>query len=313
MSATVPVHVPAVTHTELVAGGPAPDARRRLEMAVAGFLARYKPTTRSTYRIGLTQWITWCDQYGVDPLAPERAHVEVWARSLEEQGITKSTLAHKINVLGSFYKVLAADGIVDRNPLPAVRRPKITRESTTNGMSQLQLARMLEAADAEGLQARCISHLLAFCALRNATLCAVQVENLSTVAGSLVLTIETKGDTLLTIGVPPATAWHLQQLMEERGSGPLFLNEYGNRLTPTNLRAMVKRWAKRAGIKQRITPHSYRHTFVTLARQAKMAPEEIVAVTGHRDERMVSYYDRTPALMRSSITTSRIASQVLAA
>src|SRR5690606_7798300 len=154
--------VPAVTHAEL---GSHEDPRQRLERAVAGFLARYRSTTRGTYRIGIRQWIQWCEEVGVDPLAPERAHVEIWARTLEEQGIARSTLAHKINVLSSFYKVLAADGVVVRNPLPAVRRPKVTRESTTNGMSQLQLARVLEAADAEGLQARCISHLLAFCAL----------------------------------------------------------------------------------------------------------------------------------------------------
>lgn len=312
MSATVE-HLPAhVTPAELT---PADDQEldRRLRQAVAAFLVRYRPSTRETYRIGIRQWIDWCTVVGIDPLAPDRPHVELYARHLEEAGRARSTVTHKINILSSWYKILHADGIIDRNPFPAVRRPRVDRVSTTNGMTQLQLARALEAADAEGLQSRCISHLLAFAALRNSTLCSLAVENLATVAGTMVLTVETKGDTLLTIGIPPATTWHLQHLIEQRGTGPLFLNEWGLQLTPANLRAMVRRWARAAGIRQRITPHSFRHTFITLARQAGMRPEEIAAVSGHADERMLAYYDRTPAVMRSSIATARIATQILAA
>lgn len=313
MASTVHPPLPAVSHTELVLHGDREDPARRLERTVAGFLAAYKTTTRNTYAFGLKGWIAWCNEVGLDPLAAQRPHIELYARHLEQSGRARSTVAHKLNILASFYKVIAADGEIPRNPMDGVRRPSVPRTSTTKAMSQLQLARVIEVADAEGLQSRCVSHLLAFCALRASTLCSINVEHFTHVAGSMVLTILTKGDTELVLGIPPATAWHLQQLTDKRGTGPLFLNGYGNRLTRANLAVLVERWARAAGVKQRITPHSFRHSFVTLARQAHLPPEEIMAVTGHVDERMITYYDRTPALMRSSIATARIASQVLAA
>ncbi len=47
-----------------------------------------------------------------------------------------------------------------------------------------------------------------------------------------------------------------------------------------------------AGITKRITPHSLRHTFVTMALDAGQAERDIAISTGHCDTRMVAYYDR---------------------
>ncbi|MEO7573437.1 MAG: site-specific integrase, partial [Acidimicrobiales bacterium] len=41
-----------------------------------------------------------------------------------------------------------------------------------------------------------------------------------------------------------------------------------------------------------ITPHSLRHTFVTMALDSGQADRDIAISTGHSDTRMVAYYDR---------------------
>ena len=43
---------------------------------------------------------------------------------------------------------------------------------------------------------------------------------------------------------------------------------------------------------ERITPHSLRHTFVTMALDAGQAERDIAISTGHSDTRMVAYYHR---------------------
>jgi integrase len=45
-------------------------------------------------------------------------------------------------------------------------------------------------------------------------------------------------------------------------------------------------------VTKRITPHSLRHTFVTMALDAGQAERDIAISTGHSDTRMVAYYDR---------------------
>ncbi len=64
---------------------------------------------------------------------------------------------------------------------------------------------------------------------------------------------------------------------------------------------VVARVVRQAHITKRITPHSFRHTFVTLALDAGQRERDIAASTGHADSRMVAYYDRNrDAIARNS-------------
>ncbi len=56
----------------------------------------------------------------------------------------------------------------------------------------------------------------------------------------------------------------------------------------------VRRLARGAGIANagKITPHSLRHTFVTLAREAGVPLEDVQDAVGHADPRTTRRYDR---------------------
>lgn len=90
----------------------------------------------------------------------------------------------------------------------------------------------------------------------------------------------------------PETAYAIEQLIGDRVAGPLFLSRGGNRLDTHGAGRIVKRLCRRVGITKHITPHSLRHTFVSLARDMGVSDGDIQAATGHADSRMVSYYDR---------------------
>ncbi|WP_407681242.1 tyrosine-type recombinase/integrase [Pseudarthrobacter equi] len=55
----------------------------------------------------------------------------------------------------------------------------------------------------------------------------------------------------------------------------------------------VQRLARLAGIKGRISPHSLRHTFVTLALDAGTALHDLQDSMGHADPRTTRRYDRS--------------------
>ena len=44
---------------------------------------------------------------------------------------------------------------------------------------------------------------------------------------------------------------------------PLFLNARGGRLSDRGARLVVSRWVREASVQQRISPHSFRHSFAT--------------------------------------------------
>jgi integrase/recombinase XerD len=79
-----------------------------------------------------------------------------------------------------------------------------------------------------------------------------------------------------------------------RDVGPLFITSKGERLKRQAAGRIVKRIAKRAGVTKNVSPHSFRHGFITIARNAGIPTRDIMSATGHADERMCAYYDRDP-------------------
>ena len=59
-------------------------------LAVAGFLARYGEPTRRSYMSDLRQSFIWCDSVGLAIFEAKRAHLELWARSMEERGLARA-------------------------------------------------------------------------------------------------------------------------------------------------------------------------------------------------------------------------------
>lgn len=284
-----------VLHGELV-NPDEPRSRRGPNPAMeirAAFLARYRlQSTRSTYMIAIDQWYAWCDEMGVDPLAATRGHVEMFARMLEATGRQTSTIAGKLHTLAGLYKFAHADGMIDRNPMIHVRVPVVERRSTSNSLTRTELHDVLESAKAAGLQDHAIMGLLAENALRVSSLIGLDVEHLGSHMGLATITFRVKGGRVLTRTTSPETGDAVRQLARQRGSGPLFVSRYGNRMSRENVARVVRRHAKAVGITKRITPHSLRHSHVTLARNAGVPDREIMATTGHLSASMMNYYDR---------------------
>lgn len=91
---------------ELVPSEPATTART----ARAAFLARYdNPHTRAAYTRTIDRFYTWCDNLALDPMRAERAHLELFARWLEQEGLARSSVAAALNALAGLYLVGCAE------------------------------------------------------------------------------------------------------------------------------------------------------------------------------------------------------------
>jgi len=77
-------------------------------------------------------------------------------------------------------------------------------------------------------------------------------------------------------------------------SGPLLATSTGRRLDQAALWRLVRRLARAAGIEQweALSPHSLRHTAITLALDAGASLRDVQDFAGHRDPRTTRRYDR---------------------
>ncbi len=265
----------------------------RLERAVAGFLAGYSGQTMASYRIDLTKFIAWLKSKGVAAFDAERAHIELYARWSETQGLAPATIGRRLSTICGFYTYCAEERLLDRNPAAHVRRPKQNYESSTLGLDRNELGGFLVQAGLCGGRDHALACLLALNGLRISEALGADIDDLDQNRGHRTLFVRRKGGKTATIPLAPRTARALDLYIDERSSGPIFMNhDMTKRLDRHAATRIVKRLAKAAGIDKRISPHSLRHSFITAALDAGVPLRDVREAASHADPRTTMRYDR---------------------
>lgn len=274
------------------------------ELIAAGFLARYPKITRDIYRIHLKHWWQWCEEMGTPVLEAQRMHIEAWARYLaEDLGRKPQTVAGKLNAVCGLYRFAQLDGHIVIDPGAHVRRPKIEFQSSTNGLTRPEFADILAAAEREGPVTHALICLLGLNGMRITECLNIDIEHLSYQRGYRTVHLPyRKGGKVGTLALAVRTSWAADQAIAGRETGPLLLGRNGERLNAAAARRTVRRLCKACGITKRISPHSLRHTFVTMALDAGVAERDIIDSTGHSSSKMIQYYDRNRGSVERNAT-----------
>jgi Phage integrase, N-terminal SAM-like domain len=73
--------------------------------ALAGFLAGYSGLTRDAYSLDLRQYVSWCQQRGLQLFQARRADIECFGREMESQGRARATIARRLCTIAGFYQL----------------------------------------------------------------------------------------------------------------------------------------------------------------------------------------------------------------
>jgi len=262
----------------------------------AAFLLSYSAKhTRRAYASDLEDWFAFCETMSVDPLAASRAHVDTWARSLAEiDGRTPATVARKLSAVSGFFRYALNEDVIGRNPVAAVRRPKVGSDTQSTGLDRDEMASLITAARTDGLRSHALVLLLAFNGLRISEALGADASDLDTERGHRVLRIKRKGGKQATVPLAPRTSEALDAYLGGRNMGPLFSTSTGARLDQAAVWRSLRRLAKTA-VPAKATslhPHDLRHAFVTLSLDAGASLRDVQDAAGHADPRTTRRYDR---------------------
>ena len=257
-----------------------------VRQAIAGFLAGYGTSTHEAYGLDLRQWLRWCASHELEVLAVRRAHIELFARSLEQEGKARATVARRLSTIAGFYRYCVEEQLLPVSPATHVRRPKVSYESNAVGLDRNELGMFLVQAGLCGGRDHALACLLALNGLRISEALNADIEHLGMERGHRTLTITRKGGRIVTIPLAPRTARAIDLCVAERVEGPILLNRDGDRRLDRHAATrVVKRLARRAGIDKRISPHSLRHSFITAALDAGVALRDVQEAASHADPR----------------------------
>jgi integrase/recombinase XerD len=219
--------------------------------------------------------------------AASRGAVHGWARSPDtairylaararrgsprDPGLAPTSLRRRAASLRGFYRFAFGEGLTSvdvASHIDLPRQPRLLPETLTLA----EVERLLETAS--DLRSRALLELLYAAGLRVSEAIGLDREDLS-IDGGFVRVIG-KGDKerLVPVG-DVALDWLGRWIAEDRPAliakahvaplrgGPLFLGDRGGRLARQQAFGIVRATARRAGLGDRVSPHTLRHSFAT--------------------------------------------------
>ncbi|MFB9566571.1 tyrosine-type recombinase/integrase [Saccharopolyspora hordei] len=267
--------------------------------------------TRAAYARDLREYLTWCTRRELDPLEVRLPEVQMYATELAAatnprtgRPFAASTRARKLAAISSWYTFLVRAGAIDANPARDAARPRYDRRhSTTASVSEQQAAQMLDrsrdyAHRTLGPQAAALAMMLLIdLGIRVSELCNADLADLGQRDGMRVLTVRMKGGKVRTRPIPaplePILDDYLRTRPSDADTTALLVTRTGRRVNRHQIYRLVQTLAARAGVPapQRITPHSMRHAFNTIARERGAALEDRRDALGHSSAAITQLYD----------------------
>jgi integrase/recombinase XerD len=267
--------------------------RQSDEGLIARFLLGYRDHTRAAYQADLRDFRAWCARAGIGLLGVHRTHIEAYMRQLEQARRSRATVARRLATLTGFYRYAVQEGALPHSPAAHVRRPSVARDSQTLGLDREEAVRFLAAAQATSARDHALACLLTLNGLRVSEACAADVVDLGVERAHRVLAVVGKGGQRTLVPLAPQTVRAIDAALGGRTDGPLLVSNSGGRLDRHDAARIVARLARRAGLAKHITPHSLRHTMVTLALDAGVSLRDVQDAARHADPRTTRRYDRT--------------------
>ena len=115
------------------------DPFERLAMA---FLVGYTASSARAYLADLKAWAAACAQMGTHPFDARRHHVDAWVRVLSADPLPRTnkpmapaSIARRLSAVSAFYDYGISVDVLDFSPVANVRRPKVSEDSSTVGLS----------------------------------------------------------------------------------------------------------------------------------------------------------------------------------
>ncbi len=227
--------------------------------------------TLGAYRADLAALQRWLAQRDTSLIYASRADLLAFIASRAKQGSKPRSTARQLSSFRRFYRFLLREGVIQEDPTVKIDMPKIGR-SLPRSLTESEVDALLgapETSDPLGHRDRAMLEVLYATGLRVSELINLRQSEVNLNQG--VLRIRGKGDRerLIPFG-EESQRWIREfingprlEILLERQSEYLFPTRRGDRMTRQAFWHIIKRYAKKADIDAKLSPHTLRHAFAT--------------------------------------------------
>lgn len=256
-------------------------------------IATFEQKTVQNYTSCLLSYFAYARKnFGIDPMQSKGMHVHRWMDTIKQKGGSASRLQHHRSALRTFFAFAQKMKIITHNPadaLPLIRKKRSEKNQPISKEIASKLLRSIDQTDWLGKRNFLIISIFWALGLRLNELTSLKIDDFEAdhaprkKIGLLRVKGKNRKQRALFV-VDKLYDYMINYLAQpnapKKKNNPLFPTQNGA-ISGDRIQRMIKEYAKKAGISERITPHVLRHTFATEMYHQKVPLTAIQAMMGH--------------------------------
>ncbi|OWZ83988.1 site-specific tyrosine recombinase XerD [Natranaerobius trueperi] len=221
----------------------------------------------------------------------KRTHIMKFLMYLYDKGRAPSTITRNLASIRSFFQFLLQERVIREDPSTDLESPK-QEKKLPEVLSPDEVDNLLDQPDQttfQGKRDKAMLELLYATGMRVSELISLNVEHVDTRNGYILCKGKGEKERIVPLGkiaieslidyLSKSRARFRKNLSEQA----LFLNHHGRRLSRQGFWKIIKKYAEKIGIKNKITPHTLRHSFATHLLENGADLRAVQEMLGHSD------------------------------
>ncbi len=206
------------------------------------------------------------------PTTIKLAELRLFLTWVSELGMLPTSQARILSGIKAFYKYLLMEDEIKSDPSELLESPK-TRRKLPDTLNRVEIDNIINAVDLskpDGARNKAILEILYSCGLRVSELTELKISNLYLEIEFVKVLGKGSKERLVPIGGPAIKAlkiWvnevRVHIAIKKGEEDMVFLNQRGSRLSRVYIFMLIKQLAEIIGLKKKISPHTFRHSFAT--------------------------------------------------
>lgn len=216
--------------------------------------------------------------------------VREYLAAMQDDGLSRSTMARKLAALRSFVKYLCRENILAGNPIAAVSTPR-QEKKLPRFLYPVEVEVLLTAPDVSkpvGKRDRAILETLYCTGVRVSELVGMNLADFDPDKDFTMVEGKGSKERLVPIGSRAREALQVyidfsrpSLLKNNKPTDALFINKYGTRLSTRSVRKIINKYVEQAALNQKVSPHTLRHSFATHLLNAGADLRSVQELLGH--------------------------------
>jgi len=233
---------------------------------------------------------TFAKKQKISELNINNSDLSDFVSNISKEGISARSQSRIISGIKAFYKYLIMEDYITADPTQLLESPKIGLK-LPDTLSIEEIDKLIAAIDLsteQGERNRSMLEILYSCGLRVTELITLKLSNVSFVEGFIKVIGKGDKERLAPIGKIALKYLNIyigevrnHQNIQKGHEDIIFLNRRGKQLTRVMIFTIIKQLAEKIGLKKKISPHTFRHSFATHLIQGGADLRAVQEMLGH--------------------------------